>query len=53
MRQEKMQLRVLNKFLGDLRIGLVDVEASGGLEPRWHSGGGNSQASAVFIYDKS
>ena len=30
-------MRALNKFLGDLRIGLVDVGASGGLEPRWYS----------------
>lgn len=28
---------VLNTFLGELKIGLVDVGASGGLEPRWRS----------------
>ncbi len=27
----------LNKFLGELKIGLIDVGASGGLEPRWRS----------------
>ena len=30
-------MRTLNNFLGELRIGLVDIGASGGLEPRWHS----------------
>ncbi len=30
-------MRALNKFLGELKIGLIDVGASGGLEPRWCS----------------
>ncbi len=30
-------MRALNNFLGELRIGLVDIGASGGLEPRWRS----------------
>lgn len=30
-------MRALNKLLGELKIGLVDVGASGGLEPRWRS----------------
>ena len=30
-------MRSLTKFLGELRIGLVDIGASGGLEPRWRS----------------
>lgn len=28
-------MRALNCFLGELRIGLVDIGARGGLEPRW------------------
>ncbi len=30
-------MHALNNFLGELRIGLVDIGASGGLEPRWRS----------------
>lgn len=30
-------MRALNKVMGELKIGLVDVGASGGLEPRWRS----------------
>lgn len=30
-------MRALNNFLGELRIGLVDIGVSGGLEPRWRS----------------
>ena len=30
-------MRALNNFLGELGIGLVDIGASGGLEPRWRS----------------
>lgn len=30
-------MQALNSFLGELEIGLIDIGASGGLEPRWRS----------------
>ena len=30
-------MQALNSFLGELQIGLIDIGASGGLEPRWRS----------------
>lgn len=41
-------MRALNNFLGELKVGLVDIEASGGLEPRWRSIQNNIKA---FLFE--
>lgn len=46
-------MRALSKFLGELRIGLVDIGASGGLEPRWHSIRRNIKAFLFEVDERS
>lgn len=41
-------MRLLKTFLGEQKIGLADIGASGGLEPRWQSIKGNLKA---FLFE--
>lgn len=41
-------MKILSKFLGVDKIGLVDIGARGGLEPRWHALKGNIKA---FLFE--